>query len=126
MTTDELVEVLDKRGLRVNVRPDGTPELLGGKEMATPTLMRAIKFHREALIRRFAPAFQTVEPVTGVQERVADPPAEEVVEEGPPRWVPHPGMKPESLAYWKAVMEWPLPPAWMMTVPAEDDADENA
>lgn len=51
MTTDELLAILSVRGLRVVIR-DGQPALRGKAENVTPTLLRALAFHRDALAAR--------------------------------------------------------------------------
>ena len=55
MTTEQLLELIAARGLRVVLLPDGRPALRGDRAAATPALLAALKWHREELVRRAAP-----------------------------------------------------------------------
>ncbi len=54
MTTDEILQEIQARGLTVAVK-EGRPILRGSKVLASPPLMAAIKWHRDEIVRRFAP-----------------------------------------------------------------------
>lgn len=52
MSTDELIEVLRGRGLRLALDEDGRPQLRGPRTEATPALLRVVGLHREALLAK--------------------------------------------------------------------------
>lgn len=57
MSTDELLSILEDRGLRVVIGEDGAPRLQGDKSEASAKLLRVLKLpcHREEIVRRFRP-----------------------------------------------------------------------
>lgn len=54
MSTDELLKILQDRGLEV-VFDGRTPRIHGKRSELTPALVRVLKHHREEIIRRLAP-----------------------------------------------------------------------
>jgi len=59
MTLDELLEIVEERGLSVTLGPDGQPRLRGPKEEATPALVEMLRLCRDDIIERLRPAHDT-------------------------------------------------------------------
>jgi hypothetical protein len=55
MTTDELLSILEDRGLRVEARDEGRLVVVGDPAQVTPALRRVLAFHRAELARRAKP-----------------------------------------------------------------------
>lgn len=54
LTTERLLDALKLRGISIRIGDDGTP-LMAPKERVTPAILKTIRWHREAIIKRLRP-----------------------------------------------------------------------
>lgn len=75
MSTDDLMKLLDSRGLKVSLRPDGTPSLSGPRSQATTRLLAVLRLpvHRDEIVRRLTPVVKSVVVVETPGELVGPP-----------------------------------------------------
>lgn len=54
MTTEEVLKILEARGIAVELTPSG-PAIRGKTSEATPALLRVLKLHREGIVAKLKP-----------------------------------------------------------------------
>lgn len=53
MSTEKLLEIVQERGLRVELR-NGQTVLVGNKTEATPALLRVLKIHKPKIVEKLS------------------------------------------------------------------------
>jgi hypothetical protein len=71
MTTEELLEEVQARGLKVVLADDG-PRLRGDRSRLSPTLMAVLKWHRPAIVERLKEAIRPEPPPEDVAIAIAE------------------------------------------------------
>jgi hypothetical protein len=71
MTTEELLEEVQARGLKV-VLADGEPRLRGDRSRLSPTLLAVLRWHRPAIVERLTPAPKAEGPPEDVAIAIAE------------------------------------------------------
>jgi hypothetical protein len=71
MTTEELLEEVQARGLKV-VLADGEPRLRGDRSRLSPTLLAVLKWHRPAIVERLTPIPKAEGPPEDVAIAIAE------------------------------------------------------
>ena len=71
MTTDELLEEVQARGLKL-VLADGEPRLRGDRSRVSPTLLAVLRWHRPAIVERLTPIPKAEGPPEDVAIAIAE------------------------------------------------------
>lgn len=56
MTVDEIVELVEERGLHIEVSYLGVPSIVGPSEEVTPALLAVLKLYRDEIVQALRPA----------------------------------------------------------------------
>jgi len=59
MSTDEVLEILKRRGFSLKLLADGTPAIRGPVSEATPALLRVLGLYRAEIVERMRAEGQT-------------------------------------------------------------------